>query len=339
MRRPAASLADRALATTIVWDNHGAMPLKAGDERFLPQLDRYRKAGVRVVGLNVVFDAMPPAEGPKVLAHYRHWIRRYPRQFALPETPADLTKLGRRLGIFFDIEGGVALDGQLSLVEMYRDLGVRWMLMVYNKNNALGGGCMDVDRGLTRFGRQVVTEMERVGMTVCCSHAGFRTTMDIVRHATKPVIFSHSNPLGVWSHKRNVRDAALRAIASTGGVVGINGIGLFLGRNDTSSESFANHVEYVAQTIGIDHVGLGLDYTFDSAEVDAYVKAHPEMFPPSEGFAEGIRMVPPEQIRDIAAVLARRGYTLADLRKVLGGNFMRVARATWPSARQLGRAS
>jgi membrane dipeptidase len=325
----------RALSTTPVWDNHGCMPLRAGDDRFLPQLERYRRSGFRVVSLNVAFDVVPPADGPRVLAHFRHWIRAHADRYALLQTYADVGRLGRRLGVFFDIEGGSALDGQLSMVEFYRDLGVRWMLIAYNRNNALGGGCMDVDRGLTKFGRQVVSEMERVGMTVCCSHTGYRTTLDVVRHATRPVIFSHSNPLGVYRHKRNVRDEALRAIASTGGVVGINGTGIFLGRNDNSSGTVADHVDYVVQKIGIDHVGLGLDYAFDAAEVDAFVAANPEVFPPSEGFADGIRMVAPEQLREIATLLAARGYGLADLRKVLGGNFARVARATWPTARQL----
>jgi membrane dipeptidase len=327
--------ATRAIETSLVWDNHGCMPLRAGDERFLPQLERYRRSGFRVVSLNVAFDVVPPAEGPKVLAHFRRWIRARPSCYMLLQTHADLVKLGSRLGVFFDIEGGSALDGQLSMVELYRDLGVRWMLIAYNRNNALGGGCMDVDRGLTRFGRQVVTEMERVGMTVCCSHTGFRTTMDVVRHATRPVIFSHSNPLGMYEHKRNVRDEAMKAIASTRGVVGINGTGIFLGHNDNSSETVANHVDYVVQKIGIDHVGLGLDYAFDPSEVDAFLAANPDVFPPSEGFAEGIRMVAPEQLRDIVVILAGRGYRLPDLRKMLGGNFARVARETWPTARQL----
>jgi membrane dipeptidase len=327
--------AHRAIATSLAWDNHGCMPLRADDFRFLPQLERYRKSGFRVVSLNVAFDVVPPADGPRVLAHFRHWIRARPGKYVLLRTYADLKKLGGRLGIFFDIEGGTALDGQLSMVELYRDLGVRWMLIAYNRNNALGGGCMDVDRGLTRFGRQVVTEMERVGMTVCCSHTGLRTTMDVVRHATKPVILSHSNPLGVYAHKRNVGDQALRAIASTGGVVGINGTGIFLGRNDNSSETVANHIDYVVQKIGIDHVGLGLDYAFDPSEVDAFLRANPDVFPPSEGFADGIRMVAPEQLGEIVAVLIERGYRLADLRKLLGANFARVARQTWPTARQL----
>lgn len=319
---------------TLVWDNHSCMPLRPGDERFLPQLERYRRAGTRVVGLNVGFDAVPWAESFRMLAAFRSWLRRHPRQYRLVATVADLTRADRRLGVFFDLEGGSALDGQLSLVELYRDLGVRWMSIAYNRNNLLGGGCQDRDRGLTKFGRAVVTEMERVGMTTCCSHTGFRTTMDVMRHATKPVIFSHSNPLALWKHKRNIRDEAIRACAQTGGVVGINGIGMFLGANDNSSATVARHIDYVVQQVGIDHVGIGLDYVFDMQELDDYVKAHPAVFPPEEGYAAGLRIVAPEQMPEIAAELLRLGYRVADLRKVLGGNLLRVAKATWP--RRLG---
>lgn len=320
----------KAFAGTLVWDNHGCMPLRPGDERFLPQLDRYAKAGVRVAALNVAFDGVPWEQTVKMLATFRHWIRRHSRQYRLVETTTDLTTKDRRLGIFFDIEGGSALDGQLSLVELYRDLGVRWMLIAYNRNNLLGGGCQDVDKGLTKFGRVVVAELERVGMTVCCSHTGFRTTMDVMRRATKPVIFSHSNPLAVWKHKRNIRDEAIRACAATGGVIGVNGIGMFLGENDNRSATVARHVDYIAQLVGIDHVGLGLDYVFDSQELDDYLKANPTLFPPEEGYAAGLGMVAPEQLPEIAAELVRMGYGVGDVRKVLGGNFRRVARATWP---------
>ncbi len=225
------------------------------------------------------------------------------------------------------------------MVELYRDLGVRWMLIAYNRNNLLGGGCQDVDRGLTKFGRTVVAEMERVGITVCCSHTGYRTTMDVMRRASRPVIFSHSNPLGVWKHKRNVRDAAIRACAETGGVVGINGIGFFLGQNDDRPATLARHVDYVAQLVGVEHVGLGLDYVFDSQEVDDFVKANPALFPPEEGYTTGLKQVAPERIGDIAGELLKLGYRTADVRKVLGGNFLRVARATWPRIRQPRRAT
>jgi membrane dipeptidase len=326
----------QAMSGCLVWDNHGCMPLRPDDLRFLPQLERYRAAGVRVVGINVGFDGAPWAQTSKMLAAFRRWIRANGTNRTLVETVADLERLGpRKLGVFFDIEGGAALDGQLSMVELYRDLGVRWMLIAYNQNNALGGGCQDADRGLTRFGRAVVTEMERVGMTVCCSHTGFRTTMDVMRHATKPVIFSHSNPLGVWQHRRNVRDESIRACAATGGVVVINGIGLFLGANDTRTDTIANHIEYVVELVGIDHVGLGLDFVFDTKDLDEYVTANPKMYPAKEGYGAGIQMVPPERIREIAGTLLRRGYRIADVRKVVGENFLRVARATRPRGRRL----
>jgi membrane dipeptidase len=320
----------RILEGGLVWDNHGCMPLRPTDDRFLPQLRRYRAAGVRVVGINVGFDAVPWALTLKMLASFRGWLRAHPRAYRIVETVADLKRPDRRLGVFFDIEGGTALDGQLSLVELYRDLGVRWMLIAYNRNNLLGGGCQDVDRGLTKFGRQVIAEMARVGMTVCCSHTGYRTTMDVMRATTRPVIFSHSNPLGVWRHKRNIRDEVIRACAATGGVVGINGIGLFLGKNDNRSETVAAHIDYVAQLVGVDHVGIGLDYVFDMSELDEYLRANPKMFPPSEGYADGLRIVAPEQLPGIVAGLLQRGYTTADIRKVLGGNFLRAARRTWP---------
>jgi membrane dipeptidase len=311
------------------------MPLRPLDESFLPQLARYKKSGFRAVGINVGFDGVPWAETLRMIASFRSWLGERPKQYALLATAGDLARLKGRLGVFFDIEGGCALNEQLSMVELYRDLGVRWMLIAYNKNNALGGGCQDLDRGLTKFGRQVVNEMNRVGMTVCCSHTGYKTTMDVMRRAARPVIFSHSNPLGVWRHKRNVRDEAIKACAATGGVVGINGIGLFLGKNDTRSETVVTHIDYVAQLVGADHVGLGLDYVFDSAELDEYLKANPHLFPAADGYGETMGMVKPEQLPEIVGGLFARGYSSADVRKIIGGNFKRVARETWPRRAQL----
>jgi len=321
------------LRSMFVWDNHGCMPLRPADERFLPQLERYRRSHVNVVGINAGFDGVPWQNTLQMLAALRSWLRRHPQRYMMVGTAGDFVSLGKRLGVFFDIEGGAALDGQLGMVELYRDLGVRWMLIAYNRNNALGGGCQDRDRGLTRFGRAVVAEMERVGMTVCCSHTGYRTTMDVMSAARKPVIFSHSNPLGIWRHKRNVRDSAIRACAASGGVVGINGIGTFLGANDNRPETVARHIDYVAGLVGIEHVGLGLDYVFDAQELDDFVKSHPEMFPASDGYAQGVCMVAPERTGEIATELAKLGYRTPELRQVMGGNFLRVAKATWPTQR------
>ena len=117
--------------------------------------------------------------------------------------------------------------------------------------------------------------------------------MDVMRKAGKPVIFSHSNPLGVWRHKRNIRDEAIKACAATGGVVGINGVGIFLGANDARPETFVRHVDYVAQLVGPEHVGLGLDFMFDMAEAEEYARAHPEVFRIMMRFAREGRILDP----------------------------------------------
>lgn len=328
---PATGKVTKLLATSLVWDNHGCMPLRPDDTKFLPQLARYKRAGFDVVSINVGMDPEPWQNTVSMLAHFRSWIRNHDDKYQLVKSVADIERVRRtgKLGIFFDIEGGAALDGRLSMIELYHDLGVRWMLMAYNRNNLLGGGCQDEDTGLTKFGRQVISEMNRIGMVPCCSHTGYRTTLDVMNRSGKPVIFSHSNPLGVWQHKRNVRDEAIRACAKTGGVVGINGIGLFLGKNDTSSGTVAEHIDYVVQLVGADHVGIGLDYVFDQTEMDDYVKKNPEMFPASEGYAAGAKLVAPEQLGEITQCLFDKGYAARDVSKILGGNFMRVARESW----------
>jgi len=317
------------MAGTMVWDNHGCMPLRPGDDEFLPQLERYRKAGVDVASLNVGFDLA--WEGTHlVLAHYRHWIRRHPEHYLLVESVADVhrAKAEGKLGVTFDVEGGLALHGQLAMVQLLYDLGVRWMLFAYNRNNDLGGGCQDDDHGLTKFGRQVLDEMARVGMVTCCSHTGLRTTMDIMEHSRNPVIFSHSNPLGMWKHRRNVADEAIKACAKTGGVVGINGIGEFLGKS-TRSETVARHVDYVAQLVGTEHVGFGIDYVFDRKELNDWLASRPDLFPPEDGYAEGIKIVDPEQMPEIAECLLKLGYSDEQLQGILGGNHLRVAAQVW----------
>lgn len=314
----------------LVWDDHGCMPLRANDESFLPQLERYQHAGVDIVSLNVGFDAVPWENTVLVIAHFRRWIRRNADRYLLVERIDDIDRVRRegKLGIMFDIEGGCALNGQLSMVEFYYDLGVRWMLFAYNRNNALGGGCQDDDRGLTIFGRQVLDEMARVGMVTCCSHIGHRTAMEIIERSRNPVIFSHSNPRSVREHPRNIRDEAIRACAETGGVIAINGMGDFLGENDDRTETIVRHIDYVAQLVGADHVGLGLDYVFDLQELAEFLKNHPDIYPP-ERYHGVMKMVRPEQIPEIAESLLWLGYSEGHLRMILGENHLRVARQVW----------
>jgi membrane dipeptidase len=315
-----------------MWDNHACMPLRPNDESFLPQLARHRAAGVNLVALNVTFDAFPSTMAFEMLASFRSWIAAHGADYVLAESVADIESAKRdgKLAVVFDIEGGRAVEGHPGLVEIFYRLGVRWMLIAYNKNNRLGGGCQDEDCGLTGYGRKIIDEMERVGMVLCCSHTGYRTAREALEYSRNPVIFSHSNPRAVWDHERNIPDDLMRACARTGGVVNLNGIGPFLGQNDNSTDTLLRHIEHAVEVAGVDHVGLGLDYVFDGAELDELLRTRPDLYPPEKGYGNGsMAMIEPERFPEIAEALSSRGYADAEVQGILGHNNLRVAKQVW----------
>lgn len=316
--------------TAIVWDNHGCLPLRA-DASFLPQLERYRKAGVTVVSLNVGFANMSWAEHLKILSFMRQWIALRPGAYRLLSTAEDVRrcKAEGELGIVFDIEGMCPVQNELSLVQTFYELGVRWMLIAYNRNNAAGGGCLDVDFGLTAVGRAIIDEMERVGMVLCLSHTGARTAAEALEYSRNPVVFSHANPYGDTPHARNVSDELMQACARKGGVIGLSGIGPFLGANTNLVERLLSQLRYVIDRVGPEHTGLGLDYVFDRAELDEYVSLHPALFPPRRDTAGDLRMVEPEALLAIAEGLARDRLTDAQIRGILGENWLGIATRVW----------
>jgi len=324
------------ISSGIVWENHACMPLRPGDVSFLPQLERVRKTGINVISLNISFDVVDPRDAFLTLATFRHWIREHSEHYVLADTVADIkqAKAGGRLAVTFDIEGGNAVAAHPGLVEIFYRLGVRWMLFAYNKNNKLGGGCMDEDTGLTAYGRQIIDEMNRVGMVLCCTHVGHRTAREAIEYSSKPVIFSHSNPAAIYQHVRNIPDDLMKACARSGGVVNINGVGLFLGagsdgRGDNSTETVLRHIDYAVQLIGARHVGLGLDYVFDTGELEDLIRQNPGAFPAALHQPGSYLQVEPERFPVIAEGLLKMGYTDTDVQGILGHNNLRIASEVW----------
>ena len=314
----------------IIWDNHGCMPLRP-DGRFLPQLERYRDASVNVVSLNVGFAEMHWNEQLRILSYMRRWVALHSEKYHLIQRVDDISfcKARDKLGIVFDIEGMFPVQDDLSLVQTFYELGVRWMLIAYNRNSAAGGGCLDEDGGLTAIGRSIIGEMERVGMVLCLSHCGRRTAEDAISCATNPIIFSHSNPFGHTPHARNIPDHLIRACARKGGVMGLSGFGPYLGGNGELVPKLLEQFRYVIDLVGPEHVGLGLDYVFDASELEGFVRANPEIFPAEIGGSSTISMIGPESIQQIAEGLARLGLTDQQAGGILGGNWLRVAKDVW----------
>jgi membrane dipeptidase len=172
--------------------------------------------------------------------------------------------------------------------------------------------------------------MNRVGMVVCASHAGYRTARELIDASSEPVIFSHSNPRAVWNSPRNIPDDLMIACASRGGIIGLNGIGPFLGENDARIETFLRHIDYALDLIGEDHVGLALDYCFGEEDgMSDFMASYPALFPSRPAYQHGMRMISPWRLGEIAEALTARGIRSSTLRKIFGENHLRIAETVW----------
>jgi membrane dipeptidase len=328
---PGTSAIDAAAALhadALVWDQHGCLPLRP-DQDAVDALELYREAGVDFVSINVGMDLTP-----KVLAAFRRGLLAKADRYLIAASLADVDEAKRngRLAVTFDLEGTEPLDGELSLLEAFHALGVRAVLIAYNQRNRAGGGCHDdPDVGLTPYGRSLVSEMNQLGILVDATHCSQRTTFDLFEHSSQPVVFSHSVPTGVNKHARNISDAQMRACAATGGVIGINGLNIFLGGAEATSEALIRAIDYAVGVVGAERVGLGLDYVFDQDELGANLDQYPDVFPASGGYGDvaPIRFVSPTQLPEVTAGLLNRGYPERDIRGILGGNFRRVASEVW----------
>ncbi len=300
------------------------------------ELESRRKAGYSYVSLTMaVDDDASPATVYSRLAKIRYELSRQ-ADVILVDTVAEIraAKTANKLAVGFHFQGTEAIGRDLANVGAYYKLGVRWMLMAYNFQNNVGTGCMEAqknDLGLSAFGKNLIREMNRVGMIVDCSHSGYRTTMDAMSTSAQPCIFSHSNPRALYDHPRNIRDDQIKACAQTGGIIGINGVGAFIGEpKKVSLDTVVRHIDYVADLVGPQHVALGLDYmtpTHVKLLIDFYngdtlpkVGLAPEM---PWGFMN------PGDAPLLLSKLLARDYSPDAVRGIMGENFLRVAAAAW----------
>jgi membrane dipeptidase len=316
----------------MLWDQHCCLPL-------LPTADvspllRFHEIGAGFVSVNVGY---APSDADSTLAVLESFRRQLgaDERFLLAGSADDVRTAyaGGRLAVAFDLEDAGPLEGRLELVERYHRLGVRTLVPAYNYRNAAASGCMDArDDGLTAYGRAMVREMNRVGMVADGSHSSIRTGLDLCDVSTRPVIYSHTCMRSVWEHERNITNEQARACAATGGVIGITGVGIFLGPNDVSLDALVRHIDYAVELVGPEHVGIGTDYPFDLADLNRELAENPELFPESYRRWGPIRFVEPEALPPLAAALAARGYPDEAIHGILGGNFLRVARQAWHRA-------
>jgi len=277
----------------------------------------------------------------------------HPQEIELATTASDIERVvgSGKIAAFLTVEGGHQIDNDLAVLRMYYRLGIRSMTLTHFRNNDWADSSTDTPKhnGLTDFGKQVIREMNRLGMIVDVSHVSDKTFYDTLAVTTKPLIASHSACRVLSDIARNMTDDMLRALAKNGGVVGINFGSGFLSQKSAEAlkKSISNlaaaepdltgkalddyareqyikvfqsgptepsallddmvaNIDHAVKVAGIDHVGIGSDY-------------------------DGVSSVPAgledvSHMPNLTAALLKRGYSEADIKKILGGNFLRVIR-------------
>lgn len=312
-----------------LWEQHCCLPLRHTAR--IDELARYPLG--TYLSVNVGYSAQTTADSLALLHQFRAEAAADPR-FRLVETIADVGHPDV-LALAFDLEDSAPLGGDLDNVELFHRLGVRSLLPTYNHANAAGGGCLDTaDTGLTGYGKDLVRKLNEVGVFADGSHCSRRTGLDIATHTTVPMIYSHSNFAALWEHPRNITDDQARACADTGGVIGINGVGIFLGANapDAGPErlaAMADHIRYGVDLLGIDHIGIGSDYSFDGQEFNDEIRDNPTAFSDSYTRWGPLQWLPPEDLPSLDTLLTTRGFTPEERAALFHGNFTRIAHQVW----------
>jgi membrane dipeptidase len=310
---------------------HVCVPRALGSD-LAASLEEYRSAGISMVAANVSDAGYSLEQAIRTIAMFRAQIAARADIFRFVQDVDDIEDAVRtkRLGLCFDVEGALLLGEQIDAVRVLYDLGVRWMAFAYNRKNAFASGCHDRDdEGLTPLGRELVLTMDAVGMIKDCAHTGYRSAMDVLSLSAKPCIVSHANPRALTDHPRNVPDELMKAVAQTGGVMGLTGVNIFLGAQMPSVDDLFRHIDYAVNLIGAEHVGIGLDHAVRaSSDLTEYLRDK-TYWPEGFGYDRPIAILGPDIFAPLEKRMRTAGYPESAIRGVLGENFRRVAAQVW----------
>jgi len=306
-------------------------------------VDWYIEGGVTAC-CPTVGSTAPAEETLRNLGAWRRFIASRD-DLRLVSAAADIesAKAGRKLGLVFHFQGTDPIENDLNLVEAYHALGVRMVQLTYNVRNRVGDGCAEkTDAGLSAFGADLIKRLNENRIIVDCSHTGYRTTIDAIEQSSRPVVFSHANAFALHPSPRNIKDDQIKAAAASGGLVGVNGFPAFLGTSpQPTMDRFVEHLDYMVGVAGVDHVALGIDYyegmhlVADATEAAQFFQqqlaqrrwSEASYPPPPHHYPQG--MATPKELPNLTARLLARGYAQEDVRKLIGGNWLRVFRAVW----------
>lgn len=244
-------------------------------------------------------------------------------------TKSDLPEEVRPANVTFllHFEGGMPLQGSIHQLRNFYRIGLRSMQLTWNFRNELGDGVWEnrTKGGLTRFGVEVIKEMNRLGMVVDLAHLNREGFFQALEVAEAPLIVSHANACGMLDNPRNLADDQIKAIADQGGLVGILALPERVAKKDATLEDLLQHLDYMVELVGVEHIALGLDFIkYDGPRTlkDQHHPLHQRTY--VKGF---------EEIEDLPKLiegLSRHGYKEEEIALILGGNYLRVLKNILP---------
>jgi membrane dipeptidase len=274
------------------------------------------------------------------IAQWKTWFRENDDLILPVHTTADIRRAKKegKTGIYLGWQNSWGIEDRLDYLKIFKDLGLGVIQLTYNTRNLVGTGCWEsTDAGLSDFGREVVDEMNRVGIMVDLSHVGAMTSHDAILHSKKPVAYTHCAPAGLFKHPRNKTDEQIRFIAEHGGFVGFATYPPFMAQQgDATVDDCVATLDYMINLAGEDQVGIGTDFTqgqdaafFDYLALDkGYARRVVAKRP-------GGVVVMPAGLRKIGdfpnltATMQKRGWPETRIRKVMGENWLRVLKDVW----------
>jgi membrane dipeptidase len=334
---------------SMLFDGHNDLPwtlrMRGGDfdkvdiaarTPFHTDIPRLKQGGVKAQFWSVWVPASTDRTGNALLQTLEQidlvhaMCQRYPDTFEFAGTADDVERIVKsgKIASLIGVEGGHSIQNSLQVLRQLYDRGARYMTLTHSKTLGWADSATDdaKNNGLSPFGKEVVSEMNRIGMLVDLSHVSEKCMADALDVARAPVIFSHSSARAICDHPRNVPDAILERMKENGGVVMVNFMSGYVVPTSELEENrrargnyktVCDHIDHIAKVAGIDHVGIGSD--FDGVSRLPIGLDDVSCYP------------------NITQELLNRGYSLGDIHKILGGNVLRVFRATEEVAASLAQ--
>jgi microsomal dipeptidase-like Zn-dependent dipeptidase len=280
------------------------------------------------------------------IERWNRWFERWPDMIFQGFTAQDIAiaRATGRTAVFFGAQNPSCIEDDIGLVEVLHRLGLRFMQLTYNNQSLLATGCYEAeDTGLTRMGREVVTEMNRVGMVVDMSHSAERSTLAAVEHSSRPITITHANPTFWHPARRNKSDTVIGALAQTGGMLGFSLYPHHLnGGSACSVEDFCTMIARTAERFGTHFLGIGTDLCQDQPDsvvewmrMGRWTKA--VEYGEGSGDAAGFPAMPGwfrdnRDFCNISTGLSAVGFSAAEVEAIMGGNWARFFAASFSGA-------